>query len=225
MCRARGAFGSMMVRVRERRPSAPMSDEQVPFGGGAVGEHCPHARWRGLGVVQTPAVLNADAAPHSLVVQLLVQVGPRHRAGRHGDRGQLLAAADELHRRCVHAEIADRVLQIEDVESFQPVDGQGQERADAVRAATVRLKDDRVDARSLERHCGHRARDTPADDQCFFGHSHTIHIMTIALPAPIGSHNVSASPIGARYGRAVDAHRGADARVPDAAVDQGTAQG
>ena len=163
------------------RAQAVRADEEVALGGRAVGERGPHAGRRDVGVLEAAAVLDGDAAPDRLVAQRLVEVGSRDRTGRHRHSGQFLAAADELHGRCLHAEIADRVLQVEDVERLQSIDGQGQERPDAVGAAAVRLVDDRVDPGALERHRRDRAAIPPPMISAFLVILYTIHTMTIGL--------------------------------------------
>jgi hypothetical protein len=76
--------GARGVRVDDgtgTRAQAIRADEQVALGGGAVGEQRPHADGRDFGVVETPAVLDVDAAAHGFVAQLLVEIGPSDRAG------------------------------------------------------------------------------------------------------------------------------------------------
>ena len=167
--------GARGIRINDCPGTGPEpvgADQQVALGARTVGERGPYPCRRALGGVEALAVLHGDTPAYGLVAQYLVEIGSRDRTGRHRERGEFPATtADERHLRGVHAEVAHRVAQVEDVEGRQAVDGQREERPDAVGAVAVSLVDNRVDAGPLQRHRGHRTGDPATNDQCLLGHA------------------------------------------------------
>src|SRR5215207_8092946 len=129
-------------------------DQEVSHGLGTVLEPRRYAAVRrGLGIYEPLAVLDEGATPDRLIAQYPVEVGPLEGLA---DRaiGQLPAEGDlaevltgtvlDRHARRGEALGQREVVGIYGVQGVHAVAGEGEEAAGAVRAARIRLVDDRV---------------------------------------------------------------------------------
>src|SRR5918998_3966730 len=157
-------------------------DQEVSHGLGAVLEPRRYAAVRlGLGINEPLAVLDEGAPPDRLIAQCPVEVGPLEgladraigQLPTEGDLAEVLAGT-VLDRHAWRGEALGQheVMGVDGAQGVQAVAGEGQESADVIGAARVRLVDDRVHSSLPQRHRGDRSGDTSADDQGFLRAAH-----------------------------------------------------
>src|SRR5918994_3228024 len=129
-------------------------DQEVSHGLGTVLEPRRYAAVRrGLGINEPLAVLDGGATPDRLIAQCPVEVGPLEgladraigQLPAEGDLAEVLAGTVlDRHARRGEALGQHEVVGVYGVQGVHAVAGEGEEAASAVRAARIRLVDDRV---------------------------------------------------------------------------------